>query len=218
MNVLAQLDEVELANHRASDAIIQHIVEANDDDQLSHHHICFLPFIDEFPSIAGQTVLDIGCGPGLSVSVIEEMIPQCSYTGVDISDISLTIARERFPDKQFILANLYDLPQVFPPHSFRFFLAQGVLCHLSRHRMRDALRAIHAVIEPGGYGMVSMGIGTETEVVTEYQGRQFSHPMHIHHWDERAFRKELVEAGFLIADPVSCYNCNVMTDIVQKPI
>jgi ubiquinone/menaquinone biosynthesis C-methylase UbiE len=213
---LAKLDKDELANYLANEAIIDLVANLEEDDFLSHHQERFIPYIDSFSDTYGQKMLDIGCGPGKSVNLLEELMPLGEYVGIDVSPRSIAAAQERFPYKRFHLANIYDLPQLFMPNAFRFFFAQGVLCHISKHKMHEALRAIHAVVERGGYGMISMGIGTTTEVVTEYRGRTLERPIHVHFWDEQEFRKELDNAGFDIVEPVSCYNCSVLTDIVRK--
>ncbi len=216
MNVLAALDAAELCNHRASEEVLSLVAESQSDDRLGHHHMRFMHHIAEQRNDSSSTVLDIGCGTGFSVYTLEDMLPHAKYTGVDISEAALAIARDRHPTKTFVHGNIYDLPHIFTHNSFQFFQAQGVLCHLSRNKMQQALRAIYAVIQPGGIGMLSMGIGHETEVVTEYLGQTFTTPMLIHHWDEDEFRTEITNAGFRIIDPVSCYGCNVMTDILQK--
>jgi SAM-dependent methyltransferase len=163
-------------------------------------------------------VLDIGCGPGRSVAVLEELLPQTRYVGVDISPTAITMARQRYPDKAFFHLDLYDLPWLFEPNSFQYFFAQGVLCYVARAKMQRALRAIHAVIEPGGIGMIAMGIGKDTEIIREYDGTPLAKPLAVHYWEEDAFRQELTTAGFTILDPVSCHNCGVMTDIIQKKL
>lgn len=52
----------------------------------------------------GAKVLDAGCGYGRMASLFEH------YTGVDLSPDLLNIAREKNPDKEFIEANLEELP------------------------------------------------------------------------------------------------------------
>lgn len=75
------------------------------------------------------SVLEVGCGTGL---VYEQIVPSLIrndlYTGVDISEQMLKVARAKYPQARFVLGNGYCLE--FPDHSFDFALSFEVVIHI----------------------------------------------------------------------------------------
>lgn len=55
-------------------------------------------------SLAGKTVLDIGCGPGFYAGVMDEE-GVSDYTGVDLTSVLFPQLEARFPEYRFIVAN-----------------------------------------------------------------------------------------------------------------
>ncbi|QBD79527.1 class I SAM-dependent methyltransferase [Ktedonosporobacter rubrisoli] len=70
-----------------------------------------------------QTILDVGCGPGEWACAAARAHPQCSVTGIDISELMLGYAH-RLADEQglenvsFQRMDAISLPLEFPPASF----------------------------------------------------------------------------------------------------
>lgn len=52
-----------------------------------------------------RTVLDIGCASGRYLELLKSCSINCDYTGVDIIDKNIEIAREQYPESKFILGN-----------------------------------------------------------------------------------------------------------------
>jgi SAM-dependent methyltransferase len=100
---------------------------------------------------AGGRVLEAGCGVGAQTLTLARNSPDALMTSVDISEESLTVARERvtaagLANVVFKRADLFDLP--YPPGSFDHVFVCFVLEHL-----RDpdgALACLKAVTKPGG--------------------------------------------------------------------
>ncbi|WP_245566854.1 methyltransferase domain-containing protein [Jonesia quinghaiensis] len=99
----------------------------------------------------GQTMLDVGCGPGtLTIDLARALAPG-QVTGVDAADIVLESARALATEQgvnnvTFAQANVYELP--FDDGSFDIVHAHQVLQHLS-----DPVKAINEmrrVTAPGG--------------------------------------------------------------------
>jgi SAM-dependent methyltransferase len=66
-------------------------------------------------TFAGRDVLDIGCGLGdFRVFLEEQGAAPAGYTGVDINDELLQVARERFPDSRFERRNVILQPYASP--------------------------------------------------------------------------------------------------------
>ena len=74
----------------------------------------------------GERVLDVGCGPGVTLGMLEET--GADLWGIDLSKIAIEIARKRVskPD-QVICADAVPLP--FKAGEFDYILAWGVIEH-----------------------------------------------------------------------------------------
>src|SRR5690349_18585775 len=75
-----------------------------------------------------SSILDFGCGFGDMFDYINEKgFKDVSYTGIDINDNFINIARQRHEKgAEFILGNLFELPTV---KTFDFILSSGVFNH-----------------------------------------------------------------------------------------
>ena len=57
---------------------------------------------------------------------------------------------------------------------------------------------------------------TEVIQVTEPYGEPLANPLIGYEWEEEELRDIFVANGFDIIDPYTCYDCAIITDIVQK--
>lgn len=58
-------------------------------------------------AVASPTrIIDLGCGPGNSTQVLAERWPQAVLTGLDESIEMLAAAREKFPDRNWVLGDI----------------------------------------------------------------------------------------------------------------
>lgn len=85
----------------------------------------------EFDKWKGKKVLEIGCGVGAdAVNFIKH---GAIYTGVDISSVSIDIARQRFEvyglKGNLICEEVENLLEIFPAESFDLVYSMGVLHH-----------------------------------------------------------------------------------------
>lgn len=100
------------------------------------------------PHVAdGVSVLDVACGNG---RLLEFLGPKnVRYTGLDGSQKLITIARERYPDTQFVVGDMQSLS--FEDASFDVVACLAALQHLpSRSTRLKALNEMRRVITPGG--------------------------------------------------------------------
>src|SRR5262249_54960875 len=91
-------------------------------------------------------LLDVGCGTGQSRRIY---IEHCrSYTGVDLSEGAIALARRKFPESEWMVADATKLP--FPDASFDVVAFSSVLHHIPDYQpaVTEALR----VLRPGGQG------------------------------------------------------------------
>ena len=109
-----------------------------------------LPLL-EGPLLRDRRVLEIGCGQGLDA---ERIVQVCrSYTGVDLSEASVEIAREvveaQKPPHVETQLRVADAERLdFKDASFDAIYSVGVLHHTPD--FEAALSELHRVLEPGG--------------------------------------------------------------------
>jgi len=100
---------------------------------------------------AGSTVLEAGCGTGAQTVTLARNNPDARFTSVDFSRVSLDEAKNRVAaagvtNVQFRQEDIFALP--FAPASFDHVFVCFLLEHLARPL--EALRALQAVLKPGG--------------------------------------------------------------------
>jgi arsenite methyltransferase len=99
----------------------------------------------------GESVLDIGCGPGFTTAdVWEEVMPGGRVVGVDISESMLALARRRCPGAEIKMADATKLPE--PDGSFDSALAVQVYEYLPD--VAAALEDLHRVLRPSGRAVI----------------------------------------------------------------
>jgi SAM-dependent methyltransferase len=113
-----------------------------------------IPAAADFASARGLRVLEIGCGLGTDGAQFARA--GAVYTGVDLTEAAVELARKRF--------ELFDLPGTFrtadaenldfPESSFDLVYSHGVLHH-TPDTVR-AVREVHRVLRPGGRAVVML--------------------------------------------------------------
>lgn len=93
----------------------------------------------------GERILDLGCGNGRLKKVVGN---KADYYGVDVSEKLIEIAKERYPDGEFFLAEGLSLP--FKDSFFDKVFCLAVFHHIpSKKFRRDFLKEIKRVLIPG---------------------------------------------------------------------
>lgn len=113
-----------------------------------------IPSAADFAGARGLKVLEIGCGLGTDGAQFAKA--DADYTGVDLTDAAVELARKRF--------ELFDLPGKFQTadaenldfadESFDLVYSHGVLHHTPD--TAGAIREIHRVLRPGGRAIVML--------------------------------------------------------------
>ena len=113
-----------------------------------------IPRAADFRSACGLKVLEIGCGLGTDGAQFAEA--GADYTGVDLTEAAVELARKRF--------ELFNLPGTFQTadaesldfvdESFDLVYSHGVLHHTPD--TEKAIREIHRVLRPGGRAVVML--------------------------------------------------------------
>lgn len=103
--------------------------------------------------VAGDRVLDLGCGNGRLLEALKKT--PVDYLGVDASASLISLARQNYPDKQFIVSDLLDL-QTISDEQFDYIFCLAVLQHLPGEKRREqALREMASKLKPGGEIIIS---------------------------------------------------------------
>ena len=113
-----------------------------------------IPAAAEFENSAGLNVLEVGCGLGTDGAQFAKA--GANYTGIDLTDAAVELARKRFDlfglHGKFQAADAENLP--FEDNSFDLVYSHGVLHHTPD--TRQAIREIHRVLVPGGRAVVML--------------------------------------------------------------
>jgi SAM-dependent methyltransferase len=113
-----------------------------------------IPTAADFASARGLKVLEIGCGLGTDGAQFAEA--GADYTGVDLTEAAVELARKRF--ETFSIKGNFETADAeqlqFDDHSFDLVYSHGVLHHTPD--TAKAVREIHRVLKPGGRAMVML--------------------------------------------------------------
>jgi ubiquinone/menaquinone biosynthesis C-methylase UbiE len=113
-----------------------------------------IPAAARFADAKDLAVLEVGCGLGTDGAQFAQA--GARYTGIDLTDAAIELAKRRF--------ELFDLPGAFrvadaerldfPDNSFDLVYSHGVLHHTPD--TPSAVREIHRVLRPGGKAVVML--------------------------------------------------------------
>ena len=96
-------------------------------------------------------VLDIGCGNGEFCNFLSKI--GFNVTGIDNSDTGINIAKENFPEIQFVNKCIYDLSPENLNKKFDIITAVEVIEHLAEPK--KLLRKAKEYLHPDGYLIIS---------------------------------------------------------------
>lgn len=97
--------------------------------------------------IPGERILDLGCGNGRLLELLKEK--DINYLGVDNSEKLIDIARKKYPQKRFMVADALDLP--LPDNYFDKVISIAVFHHIPSKELRfEFLRQVKKVLKPEG--------------------------------------------------------------------
>ena len=102
---------------------------------------------------SSDKVLDAGCGNGRLYDSLQEL--GISYLGVDISPKLIAIAQEKFPQVEFQVADMLNLP--FPDQQFDVVLSIASLHHVPSKKLRQQqIREFSRVLKSNGYLIITV--------------------------------------------------------------
>jgi ubiquinone/menaquinone biosynthesis C-methylase UbiE len=105
-----------------------------------------------------SSILDVACGPATEKSGYEKYGLKLEYTGLDISEHMIDLAKQRHPNSRLLRAKAQNLP--FYNKAFEVVLLKHILEHLPSYEeaIQEAVRvASNAVIIDFFHGLIPIG-------------------------------------------------------------
>lgn len=151
------------------------------------------PWLDRFLAHAppAGSLLDLGCGSGEPIA--RYLIEQGRrVTGVDASPGAIDLCRARFPDHDWLVADMRGLDL---GRQFDGLIAWHSSFHLSRSDQRALFTVFARHLTPGGVLMFTSG-DEDGERIGQWRGEPLYHAS----LSTAAYREQLAAAGFEVID------------------
>ena len=126
-------------------------------DEWYENHV-LMPSIEEFVALLPENprVLDLGCGPGYESMRLRQA--GARVVGVDFSEVSIRIAKERCPEAQFELLDFRKLEGA-RLGKFDGIFACASLIHIAPDELSSLFEEMHNVLNPNGYIVIMVRDG-----------------------------------------------------------
>lgn len=135
--------------------------------------------------------MDLGCGPGNNITTIKSLDDSCNFTGIDLSEDLLAIAKKNHPDCTFINQNICDLREL-ALGLYDTVLASFCVVHLNDEETEDLLKFISENLVNGGSLYLSFMEGK----TLGFESTSFSkEEIYFNYYQRRSILKMLEENG-----------------------
>ena len=101
---------------------------------------------------SGPSILEIGCGDGRDAKEI--VLRASAYTGFDISEELIKLARKHVPNGDFKVADATTYN--YPENKFDVVFAFASLLHLNKNEVKVVLDKVYKALKPGGIFFISL--------------------------------------------------------------
>lgn len=155
------------------------------------------PWLDRFVSLLGPraSILDLGCGSGRPIATY--LIGSgYTVTGVDSSPALIALCRSRFPENEWIAADMRTLDL---RRRYDGVLAWDSFFHLAHDDQRAMFEIFARHVQPRGALMFTTGGPAQGEVLSTFAGEPLYHAS----LDSAEYRKLLYQAGFQVVGHVA---------------
>lgn len=158
-------------------------------------------FLDKFLQMSdineNDKICDLGCGEGFVIQKLIETNKNLVISGYDISEQALNIAKENFPEVDFELINLTNIPSKIGTQHFDKLLLMEVLEHIDEYdkvltsiSKLDFEKFIISVPNEPYFSLGNFMFGKNVKDL----GKD---PEHVNFWSPKEFRK-LLENYFIV--------------------
>lgn len=143
-------------------------------DRHRHKSLIERAWFDRFFAriVPGGPVLDLGCGAGEPLAGYA-LSNGFDLTGIDYSAPMLELARERYPEAEWIHGDMREARSLLHRHFDGIFSWDGSF-HLTQDDQRQLLVDLGALLRPGGALMLTVG-SSESEVLGVVEGEHVFH-------------------------------------------
>lgn len=100
----------------------------------------------------GASILDAGCAGGYKVKYMTDK--GFNVEGIDFSESMIKEAKDRFPDLNFEVFDIYNLDKY--PKTFDAIFSQAVLLHIPKKRILEVLEKMKSRLNEGGLLHISL--------------------------------------------------------------
>ena len=104
------------------------------------------------PNIEGKRVLLLGCGTAEESEMLSKYNPK-KITGIDISEKSIAIAKESYPNCGFYVGDMLNLP--FKENEFDFIFSSLAITHVEDKD--KVFKELYRVLDDNGQVLFSVG-------------------------------------------------------------
>ena len=159
---------------QATIAMYNHVAENWANDHMTGNY--WQTYLDQLQQVTPQgKLIEVGSGGGRDAQKI--IAKGYDYTGMDVSDGLLNIAKGNNPAAKFTRASIYNPP--FQTNTFDCFWSAATLLHIPKEKAPNALLQIARICKPMAPGFISLkeGYGEQNVVEQEDYGpvtRRFS--------------------------------------------
>lgn len=157
---------------------------------------------------SARRILDLGCGDGRLIALLQADRPELLGVGLDFSEIMLAAARERFAAEERVELVAHDLSEPLPPLGrFDAVVSSMAIHHLAHERKRSLYAEVLELLEPGGVFANFEHVASPTERLHQAFFAAIEEPLENEDPSDRTLDVEtqlgwLRELGF---DDVDCY-------------
>ncbi len=120
------------------------------------HEEQFRKFITYIPKNA--RVLDIGCAWGIHLPLFAGIGSKLHYEGMDISKSMISIAKKRWPEHKFSVADVTD-KKTLPKKKYDALWAAGILMHIPASEWQELFSNLESLLKPGGVMYFTIPLG-----------------------------------------------------------
>ena len=107
----------------------QYISRNKSEKLLAANLNMFSKILSKLDSITSVT--EYGCNIGMNFKVLKQLLPGCSFRGIEINELAVKLAREEHPDIQFIQRSILEVDRVKSDLTF----TKGVLIHIEPNNL-----------------------------------------------------------------------------------
>lgn len=101
-----------------------------------------------------SSILEIGCGTGYWIELLRSFGVK-NYTGNDIADVSISTLKQKFPEYNFLLGDISEIP--LPGKAFDLAMMIDVTQHITDDgKFNKGLNNVWQSLKPGSYFLVTM--------------------------------------------------------------